>query len=121
MEKNLSFKSSKHDRKQQILNNVHHSSRELNYSSYHDSINKACQSRLNNLEKGNIFSNYQTKYPTFLPDDFTVDETDSLAKLPTGMLTNEALKHLQTMANKLDDNPTYSMIKLTENEVAFIR
>lgn len=64
---------------------------------------------------------YRTNYPTFLPDDFTVDETEGLTMQPSGLLSDEAFKHVITISNKLRVDPLSFRIQLNEEEIIFIR
>jgi len=75
----------------------------------------------NNQGKQNTLFKYRTKYPTFLPDDFTVDETDGLIQQPTGLLSNDAFRHVEMISNKLTMNQSSVVVELTEDEITFIR
>ncbi|CAF0775064.1 unnamed protein product [Rotaria sordida] len=74
----------------------------------------------NNHNKNSSFI-YQTKYPTYLPDDFTLDETDGLIRHSTGILSNELLQHVNNISNKLIEKKSTLLIQLTDNELAFIQ
>jgi len=73
------------------------------------------------IEKENPLIKYRTKHPTFLPDDFTGDETDGLTEQSSGCLNDDLLKHVKTIGNKLNFNRSNLFIQLTEDETTFIR
>ncbi len=73
------------------------------------------------IEKRNSSIIFQTKYPTFLPDDFTVDETDGVTLQSTGLLNDADFKHVKTIGNKLNINQSNLHIQLNEDEITFIR
>ncbi|CAF0763034.1 unnamed protein product [Adineta ricciae] len=64
---------------------------------------------------------YQTKYPTFLPDNFTLDETIGLAEHPTAPLSHDLFQHVFTVSSKLTQNKSNLYINLNEDESTFIR
>ncbi|CAF3092333.1 unnamed protein product [Rotaria sp. Silwood2] len=120
-EKKLTLHSPIDDNDIEILNEVHSSpTMELNSSQLQsdNAINMTSQSTLNNEENTQIV--YRTKYPTFLPDDFTVDETEGSSKQIIGLLSNEELQYAHTIANKLSANPSNLIIELNEDEEKFI-
>lgn len=78
-------------------------------------------SPLNHNQKKNQSMIYRTKYPTFLPDNFTLDETVGVIEHSTGPLSNEIFKHLHTISNKLSQNKSNLLVQLTEDELTFIR
>ncbi|CAF1046874.1 unnamed protein product [Adineta ricciae] len=71
------------------------------------------------LRKNPFF--YRTKYPTFLPDDFTVDETEGLTMQTSGLLSDDAFKHVVTIRNKLRADQLSFLVQLNEGETVFIR
>lgn len=94
----------------------------LPQSSSNNSMNmKSKQPLFNDQEKENKQFKYRTKYPSFLPSDFTVDETDGVHELPTGFLNTQELHYLKTIAYKLNRNPLMPTMKLTDEEARFIR
>jgi hypothetical protein len=76
---------------------------------------------INNQAKRNTFITYRTKYPTFLPDDFNPDETEGLTEQPTGLLSNDVMKNVKAIANKLSVNQSSLVVELNEDERTFIR
>jgi hypothetical protein len=60
-------------------------------------------------------------YPTYLPDDFTLDETIGLTEHSTGPLSNEVFQHIHTISYKLSENKSNLHIQLTKDEFKFIR
>jgi hypothetical protein len=64
---------------------------------------------------------YRIKHPTFLPDDFTLDETVGLTEHSTGPLSQEVFRHVITVSEKLSQNKSSLVIHLTEDESTFIR
>ena len=64
---------------------------------------------------------YQTKYPTFLPDNFTLDETVGLAEHPAAPLSHDLFQRVLTVSSKLSQNKPNSYINLNEDELAFLR
>ncbi len=60
-------------------------------------------------------------YPTFLPEDFTLDETVGLSEHSTGPLSDEIFKHANTISLKLSQNKSNLHVQLTEDEIKFIR
>ncbi|CAF3634903.1 unnamed protein product [Rotaria sordida] len=121
-EKKLTSPSPMDDDQVQVLNKVRPSTVELNSSQSQsdNSINITSQSTSKNQEKENTQIVYRTKYSTFLPADFTVDETDDSSEQTIGLLSNEELQYAQTVANKLSTNPSNLVIELNENEAKFI-
>ncbi|CAF1512032.1 unnamed protein product [Rotaria sp. Silwood1] len=85
-----------------------------------NSINITSQSTSNSQEKENTQTIYRTKYPTFLPDDFTVDETADSSQQIIDLLNDEELQCALTIANKLSANPSTLIIELNEKEAKFI-
>lgn len=63
---------------------------------------------------------YRTKYPTFLPEDFTVDETDGLPLESTGLLAPEIFQHVQSIGSKLTNTQSTAFMELNEAEAKFI-
>jgi len=96
---------------------------------YNDQITKRsinlCEhdsnSPLNHNQKKNPSMIYRTKYPTFLPDDFTLDETADLTEHSTGPLSNEIFENVHTISNKLSQNKSNLLGQLTDDESRFIR
>jgi hypothetical protein len=86
----------------------------ISEQSEHDS-NSALNS---NQIKLNSFI-YETKYPTFLPDDYTLDETNGLTEHSTGPLSKELFKNVNILSNKLCQDISNSCIQLTEDELLF--
>jgi hypothetical protein len=78
-------------------------------------------STLNQNQKHDQSIIYRTKYPTYLPDDFTLDETNGLTEHSTGPLSNEIFKHVNTISNKLINDKSNLHVQLTEDELKFIR
>jgi hypothetical protein len=78
-----------------------------------------------NLSEHDINSNQRKNhlivYPTYLPDDFTLDETAGLTEHSTGPLSNETFKHAKTISYKLSQNKSNLHVQLTEDESKFIR
>ncbi|CAM4747568.1 unnamed protein product [Rotaria magnacalcarata] len=64
---------------------------------------------------------YQTRFPTYLPNDFTLDETDGLMEHPTGILTDELFRHVQNISNKLSQNKSTLIFQITDDELRFLR
>ncbi|UJR26525.1 hypothetical protein I4U23_007848 [Adineta vaga] len=64
---------------------------------------------------------YQTKYPTFLPHDFTLDETIGLTEHSTSPLSYDVFQHVITVSNKLSQNKAHLLVQLDEDELTFIR
>ncbi|CAF1301960.1 unnamed protein product [Rotaria sp. Silwood1] len=64
---------------------------------------------------------YRTKYPTYLPNDFTLDETDGLVEHSTGVLTNELFTHVLSISNKLSQNKSTLLVQLTDDELTFTK
>jgi hypothetical protein len=73
------------------------------------------------VENKNTSITYRTKYPTFLPDDFTANESEGITEQTTGLLKDEVLKHVKTIANKLNANQSNSLVELNEDETTLIR
>lgn len=90
-------------------------------NSEQESVLNVSHSSSNSQEKRNTLFKYRTKYPTFLPDDFTVDETDGLVQQTTGLLTNDVFNHVKTISKKLSVNQSSLAVELDENEITFIR
>ena len=63
---------------------------------------------------------YQTKYPTFLPEGFTVDETDGLPLESTGLLAPEIFQYVQSIGCKLTNTQSTTFMELIEEEAKFI-
>jgi hypothetical protein len=73
------------------------------------------------VENKNTSITYRTKYPTFLPDDFTANESEGITEQTTGLLKDEVLKHVKTIANKVNANQSNSLVELNEDETTLIR
>ena len=63
---------------------------------------------------------YRTKYPTFLPEGFTVDETDGLPLESTGLLAPEIFQYVQSIGSKLTNTQSTTFMELNEEEAKFI-
>ena len=59
--------------------------------------------------------------PSFLPDNFTLDETTDLTEHSTGPLSIEVFKNVRVISNKLSENKSNLFIQLTEDELLFTR
>ncbi|CAF2522868.1 unnamed protein product [Rotaria sp. Silwood2] len=113
-------------------NNNNNDLSETNSILYNDRIIKPSIMQPN-LSEHNIYSTlnynhnknpsftYRTKYSTYLPDDFTLDETSGCVEHSTGIFTDEVLKHVYSISNKLSQNKSVLLVQLTEDELAFTR
>jgi len=57
----------------------------------------------------------------FLPDDFTVNESDGLTEQSTGLLNDERFQQIKTIANKLRLTQSNLSIELNDDETTLIR
>lgn len=64
---------------------------------------------------------HRTKYENYLPEDFTVDETDGVAPLATGYLSEEMLCYVRALANKLSHTHNNALVQLDDEEFQLIR
>lgn len=64
---------------------------------------------------------YRTKYPTFLPADFTVNESEGVTLQSTGHLNPDLLQHVKTIAKKINANQSNLFALLGEDETKLIR
>lgn len=64
---------------------------------------------------------HRTKYPSYLPEDFTVDETEGVVPLATGYLSEEMLRHVRALANKLGQTSNQALVELNDEEFQLIR
>ncbi|UJR22545.1 hypothetical protein I4U23_025594 [Adineta vaga] len=83
--------------------------------------NKPISSTSNTSEPRKSSLIYRTKYPTFLPDDFTADETEGLTIQPTGLLSDDVFQHVKTISSKLFADQSSLAIELTKEELIFIQ
>jgi hypothetical protein len=90
-------------------------------SQYKNSINLTSQTTSDSREQRNTQIIYRTKSPSFLPDDFTVDETEGLTMQSTGLLSQDVFTHVKTIANKLSTTQSNLVVDLNEDETEFIR
>lgn len=94
---------------------INHSTIPQNSSEHNPTAN------FNHNQNKNSSLTYRTKYPTYLPDDFTLDETDGVVKQATGCLSNDALKHAYMISSKLSQNKWTGYAQLTDEELSLIR
>jgi hypothetical protein len=64
---------------------------------------------------------HRTQAPSFLPDDFTVDETSGVPTMTTGHLRPDMLILLESMGTKLNHTQTYSSIELNNQEFEYVQ
>jgi len=78
-----------------------------------------------NLSEHDINSNQRKNqsiiYSTYLPNDFTLDETVGLTEHSTGPLSNEIFKYVNSISYKLSQNKSNLHVQLSEDELKFIR
>lgn len=79
------------------------------------------QSVFKELDNNKKTIQYHTSYPSFLPEDFTVDETVDVIDQTTGLLNSQELSCVETIAKKLNGNLSNLNIELSEDEETFIR
>lgn len=64
----------------------------------------------------------QRKLPfNYLPEDFTLDETVDLTEHSAGPLSQETFQYVHSIAYKLSQNKSNLHIKLSDNELKFIK
>ena len=73
------------------------------------------------IEKDNTPMIYRTKYPTFLPTDFTVDELEGLTEQSTNLFTDDFINYVKTIGKKLAANQSTTSVALNDDEVKLIR
>ncbi|CAF3437133.1 unnamed protein product [Rotaria socialis] len=85
------------------------------------SSNLSCNQNQNQNQNQKSPFIYQTRFPTYLPNDFTLDETDGLMEHPTGNLTDELFRHVYNISNKLSQNKSTLSSQITDDELRFLR
>ncbi len=84
-------------------------------------INRSIISKPDVNSNVNLNQSKTIKSPTFLPDNFTLDETTDLTEHSTGPLSIEVFKNVSIISNKLNENKSNLFIQLTEDELLFTR
>lgn len=64
---------------------------------------------------------HHTRFPNYLPEDFTVDETEGVIPLATGYLSDEMLRYVHALSNKLSHTHNHALVQLDEEEFQLIR
>ena len=64
---------------------------------------------------------HHSKFPNYLSEDFTVDECDGVIPLATGYLSDEMLRHVRALSNKLSHTHNQALVQLDEEEFQLIR
>ncbi|CAF4274305.1 unnamed protein product [Rotaria socialis] len=121
VEINSSSSGSIDDHQIDVLNSSFNSTVESHLPAYNSLPDMKSKTSANDREDEIKQFTYRTKYPTFLPNDFTVDETDGLSQLATGLLNNEELQYVKAIANKLGRNSLNLDTRLNDEEARFIR
>lgn len=98
-----------------------HAMGQSNHSSYGLAAASTSHNASNTVENRTCRLLYRTNYPTFLPDDFTADETDGVTMESTGLLTDDAFRNVKSIAMKLRTAQATSLVMLTEEETTLIR